>query len=105
MPCAYKVSVIAAQKLLVCSIVLVFCPCDLMARSHNQCLSGGFGAERVCGEWRKQQEVFRAAEKLSPVGVIQQYTDSIRFQLAVSGRYYHPPTVITNEAGSEFITR
>lgn len=83
----------------------MFCPWDLKARSHNQRLSGGFGAERVCGEWRKQQEVFRAAEKLSPVGVIQHYTDSIRFQLAVSGRYYHPPTVITNEAGSEFITR
>lgn len=49
--------------------------------------------------------MFTAGEKLSPVGVIQKRTDSIRLQLAVSGRYYHPPTVITNEAGSEFITR
>lgn len=98
-------SVIVAQKLLGCGTVLVFCPWDLKARSDNQCLSGGFGTECVCGEWRKQQKVFRAAEKLSPVSVIQHYTDSIRFQLALSSRYYHPPTVITNEAGSKFITR
>lgn len=46
-----------------------------------------------------------ALEKLGTIGVIRQHTDSISLHLAVSGRYYHPLTVIANETSIEFIMR